>query len=416
MKISLSLLFAFALIACSTHSEDPCKGPMIPIELLVSGACEEELSEDFGWQPAGFSPVIDKERGGSLRKVTHSKDWIILMDLWSSPVEGKLNYLTFSPRLFISKIGSSTWDTIAPPTDAYIKKIFADSSGLYVGTYRSGEIWKYSPENKTWTRLLKKSNDAGGEFHVVGIGNLSGRLVASIAGYKDSLDKAEKRITTVIAIQKDSSWNQYEEENGLQFLSAVEISGTFFVSAYDLGVCKLNLNSGTYQQLAQFPPHLQKDSVNWVKDILVHKEKLYAVTQNIIYQWDEAGYWISIDSIYYKQVNDDVQIIHSSAPSYINAFATDGKHLFSGGRIPSIPMVYMGDYGPPYGNDPKGWRLIDGNWCTKHKCQSKDAIQSLDAVGDTLYAATGDGLFKFPLAELDSAIANEDSYYLIPGD
>lgn len=130
----------------------------------------------------------------------------------------------------------------------------------------------------------------------------------------------------------------------------------------------------------------------------------------------EAGYWISIDSIYYKQVNDDVQIIHSSAPSYINAFATDGKHLFSGGRIPSIPMVYMGDYGPPYGNDPKCWRLIDGNWCTKHKCQSKDAIQSLDAVGDTLYAATGDGLFKFPLAELDSAIANEDSYYLIPGN
>lgn len=54
MKISLSLLFAFALIACSTHSEDPCKGPMIPTELLVSGACEEELSEDFGWQPAGI--------------------------------------------------------------------------------------------------------------------------------------------------------------------------------------------------------------------------------------------------------------------------------------------------------------------------------------------------------------------------
>lgn len=249
----------------------------------------------------------------------------------------------------------------------------------------------------------------------MGIGNLSGRLVASIAGYKDSLDKAEKRITTVIAIQKDSSWDQYEEEDGLQFLSAVEISGTFFVAAYDLGVCKLDLNSGTYQKLARFPPYLQEDSVNWIDELLVHKEKLYALTQSIIYQWDEAGYWISIDSIYYEQ-REVFRIIHSSAPNYINAFATDGKHLFSGGRIPSIPMVYMGDYGPPYGSDPKGWRLIDGNWCTKHECQSKDAIRSLDAVGDTLYAATGDGLFKFPLAELDSTIAKEDSYYLIPGD
>ncbi len=76
----------------------------------------------------------------------------------------------------------------------------------------------------------------------------------------------------------------------------------------------------------------------------------------------------------------------------------------------------MGDYGTPYESEPKGWRLIDGNWCAKHECQSKDAIQSLDAVGDTLYAVTGDGLFKFPLAELDSTIANEDSYYLISGE
>ena len=107
MKFYLSLFFAFAVIACSTHSEDPCKGPMISLELLVSGACEEELSEDFGWQPAGFSPVIDNERGGSLRKVTHSKDWLIIRDNWMSPVKGKPNYRTFSPRVFISKIGSS---------------------------------------------------------------------------------------------------------------------------------------------------------------------------------------------------------------------------------------------------------------------------------------------------------------------
>lgn len=402
-------------MACSSHTGDPCEGPMISLELLVSGACVEHLSEDFGWQPAGFKPVIDNERGGSLRKITHSGNWLILMDLWTSPVEGKPNYYTYSPRLFISKIGSSVWDTIAPPTDAYIKKIFADSSGLYVGTHRTGEIWQYSPENKVWTKLLKKSNDAGEEFHVVGIGNLSGRLVASIAGYKDSLDKAAKRITTVIAVQNDSAWNQYEEEDGLQFYTAAEALGEFFIAAYDLGVCKLNLNSGSYQKLAQFPPHLQEDSARWVKDILVHKEKLYAVTQDIVYQWDESGVWTSIDSIHFKQM-DDFYMVESSAPAYINTITTDGKHLFSGGNIPSIPMVYMGDYGQPYENEPKGWRRIALNWCTKHECQSKGAIQSLDAVNDTLYAATGDGLFKFPLAELDSAIANEDSYYSISGE
>lgn len=307
MKFYLSLFFAFAVIACSTHSEEPCKGPMIPLELLVSGACEEELSEDFGWQPAGFSPVIDNERGGSLRKVTHSKDWLIIRDNWMSPVKGKPNYRTFSPRVFISKIGSSVWDTIAPPTDAYVKNVFADSSGLYVGTYRSGEIWKYSPEEKNWKRLLKKNAEAGGWFDVMGIGRTSNRLVVNLAGYKDSIEEAAKRITTVIAIQKDSNWNQYEEEDGLQFLSAVEISGTFFVSAYDLGVCKLDLNSGNYQQLAKFPPpYRQTDSTRYAYKIFTHKEKLYAISHNVIYQWDETDSWISIDSVHFKKIEDDV--------------------------------------------------------------------------------------------------------------
>jgi len=34
----------------------------------------------------------------------------------------------------------------------------------------------------------------------------------------------------------------------------------------------------------------------------------------------------------------------------------------------------------------------------------------LDVIGDTLYAAAWEGLYKFPLADLDSAIAGEESY------
>ena len=141
----------------------------------------------------------------------------------------------------------------------------------------------------------------------MGIGRTSNRLVVNLAGYKDSIEEAAKRITTVIAIQKDSNRNQYEEEDGLQFLSAVEISGTFFVSAYDLGVCKLDLNSGNYQQLAKFPPpYRQTDSTRYAYKIFTHKEKLYAISHNVIYQWDETDSWISIDSVHFKKIEDDV--------------------------------------------------------------------------------------------------------------
>ena len=78
----------------------------------------------------------------------------------------------------------------------------------------------------------------------MGIGKSSHRLVVILAGYKDSLDEAGKSMTTIDAGQNESSWSAYEVD-GLQFFKAAELDGSFFLAAYDLGVCTLDLNSGT---------------------------------------------------------------------------------------------------------------------------------------------------------------------------
>ena len=50
-------------------------------------------------------------------------------------------------------------------------------------------------------------------------------------------------------------------------------------------------------------------------------------------------------------------------------------------------------------------------WCAeKGGCVSKDATYSLDIVGDTIYAAAWEGLFKMPLSDLDSAIAEQSDF------
>ena len=59
------------------------------------------------------------------------------MDAWTSPIEGKSGTSTYSPRLFTSKIGSGIWDILELPTNAYVKTLYADSLGIYVGTYNS---------------------------------------------------------------------------------------------------------------------------------------------------------------------------------------------------------------------------------------------------------------------------------------
>ena len=84
--------------------------------------------------------------------------------------------------------------------------------------------------------------------------------------------------------------------------------------------------------------------------------------------------------------------------------------LFVAGDDPSLPAVYMGDYGSPYGNEEKGWRLVNGNWCDDWKCIANDGTYDMIAVGDTLYLANWEGVLKFPLVDLDSAISKEKSY------
>ncbi len=76
-----------------------------------------------------------------------------------------------------------------------------------------------------------------------------------------------------------------------------------------------------------------------MKLVFADSSGLYAVTQSIIYEWDESDSWISIDSVYFKPV-DDFNMVETSAPSYINTLATDGRHLFAGDHE-CIPMVYI---------------------------------------------------------------------------
>lgn len=88
--------------------------------------------------------------------MVHSGNWLVLMDAWTNPIEGKSGTLTYSPRLFISKIGSGIWDTLVPPTSAYVKQLYADSFGVYIGTYNS-EVFEYNPEKRLEKLNCKKS-------------------------------------------------------------------------------------------------------------------------------------------------------------------------------------------------------------------------------------------------------------------
>lgn len=422
MKKGLLLLFAvFALLACTDDSGVNPKHESEPVTV--------------GWRSAGFTPVISKQRGGGLQKVTHSGNWLVLMDAWTSPVENQSDTwttLTYTPRLFISKIGSGIWDTLVPPTSAYIRNssLYADSSGIYVGTNKTGNVLVYNPEKKEWKELNVVKKDVSAWHYVIGIQKFKGNLIVSIGSYPDTLNT--KIVTASILLQNDTGWlslptppiryDMYKDDTvPLQFTSSAEMGGSLYVGTGD-GVWKLDGTSLSWTELPKFPKMMWNSKyrdVYQVEDLVAYKGSLVAVdgTNDRVYQWDGANNWVALDSMitppYVTAYGDTSHSIYRSSLFRIMNVVTDGKRLFISGKAPNVnhcPKVYMGDYGEPYGNVPKGWRAMMLGWCDDKDCVTSDATYGLDVVGDTIYAAAWEGLFKMPLSDLDSAIAGQSDF------
>lgn len=398
---------------------------------IICVACTKEsgmISEPAETVQDGWVSVFtpDEEslntRGSGLQKVLHSGSWIMVEDAWSIPAEGKPGYLVHAPRLFISTVNGNHWDTLSVPSKGFVHTLYSDSTAFYIGT-TTGDVLKYLPDSKEWIKINVLDSSDGIEYGVYGIAKFENNLIVCLAGFKDTVTKEVK---SVLRLQNGDSWIDLEtppihyddytaKKIPLQFHKGVEWNGNFYAATSD-GVFELKPGSRTWTQLP-FPPKVQYTKLyiaNPVQDILVHKNKLIIADQwsLLAYEWDDIkNDWVSIDSLFLDGFDKDtldytirVNSIHGK-----HALVSDGVHLFTFGDR-SYPKVYMGDYGEPYGNIPKGWRKIVGE-INNGKHIPTSLIYGGDVIDGMLYAATYKGLYKIPLKNLDRIIANEKDFF-----
>ena len=398
---------------------------------IICVACTKEsgmISEPAETVQDGWVSVFtpDEEslntRGSGLQKVLHSGSWIMVEDAWCIPAEGKPGYLVHAPRLFISTVNGNHWDTLSVPSKGFVHTLYSDSTAFYIGT-TTGDVLKYLPDSKEWIKINVLDSSDGIEYGVYGIAKFENNLIVCLAGFKDTVTKEVK---SVLRLQNGDSWIDLEtppihyddytaKKIPLQFHKGVEWNGNFYAATSD-GVFELKPGSRTWTQLP-FPPKVQYTKLyiaNPVQDILVHKNKLIIADQwsLLAYEWDDIkNDWVSIDSLFLDGFDKDtldytirVNSIHGK-----HALVSDGVHLFTFGDR-SYPKVYMGDYGEPYGNIPKGWRKIVGE-INNGKHIPTSLIYGGDVIDGMLYAATYKGLYKIPLKNLDRIIANEKDFF-----
>lgn len=353
-------------------------------------------------------------------------DRIVLIDDYSSVRQEVSQNLVATPRIFSSQIGLTEWELLS--STEWIRCIYGDSSGLYAGTQFSGQILRYDFEENSWTDLLLPQLSTQGYFNVYGIASYKGKIVASLAGFEDSTNRSMDKIKIYIGLYADSEWVDitpfYDsaKEYPLQFHKGIEFNDALYVISGERGVWKYDgswsrLPRLPYQSWATWVP--ANDTGDIAMGIAVHKGKLYALAEKSatsVLEYDEAGNrWNPVDSVietYDATIDttdpDRGHRTYHNTPSRKHALVSDGEHLFVAGS--GVPAVYMGDYGAPYGNEPKGWRSVRAGWCVNLRCLSSEDSYGMDIVGDTLYLANWKGLLKFPLADLDAAIAEEPSY------
>ena len=378
---------------------------------------------DFGWRKGDFIPMLHESKMyGGLKDIYHVGNRIVLVDNhWSSNQYTSPGSVTYTPRVFASEIGSTHWDTLS--SSEWIRYVYGDSTGLYAGTQLSGKVLKYDFDRSTWDEIYKLQFDSLAYYNVYGIAIYQGRPVVCFAGYEDSTDRRSEVIKLAYKMQTDTGWvditYDYDssKEYPMQFNKGVELNGKLYTISGHRGMWRYD---GSWKRMARIPiPSWvqwgdKNDTTDQTLDIVVHKGKIYVIGHPYstdVFEYDESqNLWNPIDSVIGSEDTPYGYLTYENVPHNRYSLASNGEHLFVAGDSPSVPYVYMGDYGSPYGNEKKGWREIYGNFCPSMICLVHGASYGMVAIGDTLYVANEEALLKFPLKDLDEAISEEESY------
>ncbi len=413
MKRFCILFFALFLFACSdnpTETDD------------FEEYHKYNDRPDFGWRKGDFVPVLDDSKSfGGLESIYHVGDRIVLVDnYWSSNEYTSPGSVTYTPRVFASKIGSTHWDTLS--SSEWIRYVYGDSTGLYAGTQLSGKVLKYDFDRSRWDEIYVMPVDTTGYYNVYGIAIYRGRPIVCFAGYEDSTDRRSEVIKLAYKMQTDTGWvditYDYDssKEYPMQFHKGVELNGKLYTISGARGMWRYD---GNWKRMAKIPiPSWATwvpadDTSDIALDIVVHKGKIYVIGEKSasdVSEYDETlNRWSPIDSVIGTNDTPYGYLTYKNVPSNRFSLTSDGKHLFVAGSLP-WPSVYMGDYGTPYGNEEKGWREVYGNFCANMICLTHGSSYGMVAVGDTLYVANKEALLKFPLKDLDEVISDQESY------
>jgi len=378
MKKVVVATAALLFVSCVSggHSTDPNK-----------------TNPDWGWRSAGLTASsVDLGSNAGYQFIAHIGKQIFVMD--ARILDSKRKY-----RIFTSLQGSSKWDTLSMPNGRSPYTWLPDSPFVYVGVESGGQVWRYDVRYSSWTDL---KTGADTQYRITGLGLLQGHLVASMAS-------STSKNWPILIQGSDSIWKDIRSGLGdsseINFHTGIEYHGTFYAATYDTGVWAWTPSDSMWRKIQD--PSSPFDSAvhdgKFPRTMVVFNDSLYVgYYNNNGIQKLLGNTWSRMDSCAVYP-SGGTKIANCAGPVHAYTSAIWNNHLIVSGYYSSIPVV---DMAPA---KPKGWSLLGGDtW------KGGFTTYDMTVVGDTLYTASWEAVWKYPLSQLDSAVKMYSAYPQYP--
>jgi len=356
------------------------------------GTDPNKTNSDWGWRSAGLTASsTDLDSNAGYINITHVGNRVFVMD--SRLVSGLRKY-----RIFTTLQGASSWDSLVLPNQLTPYSWYPDSPSLYVGTEETGDVWKYNVNDKSWVDM---NTGADSGFAVQGLGMFEGGLVACLA--------SPYKYTRPILWNQSNKWIDINKTGQFpisrSFHTGIEYHGTFYAATYDTGVWAWTPSDSMWRKIQD--PSSPFDSAvhdgKFPRTMVVFNDSLYVgYYNNNGIQKLLGNTWSRMDSCAVYP-SGGTKIANCAGPVHAYTSAIWNNHLIVSGYYSSIPVV---DMAPA---KPKGWSLLGGDtW------KGGFTTYDMTVVGDTLYTASWEAVWKYPLSQLDSAVKMYSAYPQYP--
>lgn len=293
-------------------------------------------------------------------------------------------------RLFQGRQGSNEWKPVPLPDSLRITWMYADSIALYLGSWKTGTLFRFDPTSQQLDALQTGYTSP---WLIVGIARYGSQILVSVKNSGTNTDWTTLRWDGSKFTEWPGQFGTHDSTTWDAWQDGIEWKGWFYAASKGSGLWRRKEGDSAWQEVPR-PSAVNSTTAD-------KQPRCFQIWEDSLFVGYEVNslYRINLDGSYVdyrnRQTSADSGILE--IPVQLYALGLAGDHLLTAGWYSAIPLLYS--------RRTRHWKYVSADsWCYRKNgdqvCPAGQATYSLVTVGDTLYALGTANVMKIPVSEL----------------